>query len=99
MAAAVQKSTVAPADIPAAPAVSGAVVEALRVPAITLHAFCETPEVTSAMQSAVADRRMSRTHATVHPGGIDAALALYRKTATPDLILFESQVPAAQLYV
>jgi len=41
---------------------------------------------------------MSRTHGTVHPGGIDAALALYRKTATPDLILFESQAAADQLY-
>jgi pilus assembly protein CpaE len=74
-------------------------VEALRVPAITLHAFCETPELTAVMQSAVADRRMSRTHSTVHTGGIDAALALYRRTATPDLILFESQAAADQLYV
>jgi len=99
MPAAMQKSMAAPTDIPAAPAPPGPVVEALRVPAITLHAFCETPELTAAMQSAVADRRMSRTHATVHPGGIDAALALYRKTATPDLILFESQAAADQLYV
>lgn len=98
MAAAMHKSMAAPADMPAAPAVSGPVVEALRIPAITLHAFCETPELTSAMQSAVADRRMSRTHATVHPGGIEAALALYRRTATPDLVLFESRVPAAELY-
>jgi pilus assembly protein CpaE len=98
-ASAMQKLTAAPADIPAAPAVSGPVVEALRVPAITLHAFCETPDLTAAMQSAVSDRRMSRTHATVHPGGIDAALALYRKTATPDLILFESQVAADRLFV
>ena len=98
MMATIQKSSVPPADIPAAPAVSGSVVEALRVPAITLHAFCETPELTAAMQSAVADRRMSRTHSTVHPGGIDAALALYRRTATPDLILFESQAAADQLF-
>ncbi|MDP2375501.1 AAA family ATPase [Reyranella sp.] len=77
----------------------GRVVEMLPVPAITLHAFCETPEITVAMQTAVADRRMSRTHATVHSGGIDAALELYRKTATPDLVLFESHAEAAQLYV
>lgn len=77
----------------------GRVVEMLPVPAITLHAFCETPEMTAAMQTAVADRRMSRTHATVQPGGIDAALELYRKMATPDLILFESHAEAAQLYV
>jgi len=77
----------------------GRVVEMLPVPAITLHAFCETPAMTAAMQIAVADRRMSRTHATVQRGGIDAALELYQKTATPDLILFESHAEAAQLYV
>lgn len=84
---------------PLAEPFSGRVVEMLPVPAITLHAFCETPEMTAAMQTAVADRRMSRTHATVQPGGIDAALELYRKTATPDLVLFESHAEAAQLYV
>ncbi|MDP1909128.1 MAG: AAA family ATPase, partial [Hyphomicrobium sp.] len=73
------------------------VVEMMRVPAITLHAFCETPEMTTAMQTAVADRRMSATHATVQSGGIEAALELYRKTATPDLVLFESHAEAAQL--
>lgn len=74
-------------------------VEMLRIPAITLHAFCETPEVTAAMQTAVADRRMARTHATVHAGGIDAALKLYHNTATPDLVLFESHAGAAPLYL
>src|SRR5471030_424447 len=70
----------------------------LRVPAITLHAFCETPEITAAMQTAVADRRMSRTHTNVQPGGIAAALELYRRTATPDLVLFESHAGAGELF-
>lgn len=74
------------------------VVEMLRLPAITLHAFCETPEMTTAMETAVADRRMSPTHATVQQGGIETALEVYRKTATPDLVLFESHADAAQLY-
>jgi pilus assembly protein CpaE len=78
---------------------AGRVVEMLRVPAITLHAFCETSEITAAMQTAVADRRMSRTHATVQSGGIAAALELYRRTATPDLVLFESHAEAAELFV
>ena len=84
---------------PLAEPFKGRVVEMLPVPAITLHAFCETPEMTAAMQTAVSDRRMSRTHATVQSGGIDAALDLYRKTATPDLVLFESHAEAAQLFV
>jgi pilus assembly protein CpaE len=71
----------------------------LRVPAITLHAFCETPEIASALQTAVADRRMSRTHATVQSGGIAAALEFYSRTATPDLVLFESHADSAELFV
>jgi pilus assembly protein CpaE len=86
-----------PAPPPAAAAINS-VVEMLRVPAITLHAFCETAEMTAAMQTAVADRRMSATHATVQPGGVEAALELYRKTATPELVLFESHAEASQLY-
>ncbi len=90
---ATQKSAPPPAETPA-----GRVVEMLRVPAITLHAFGETAEVTAAMQTAVADRRMSRAHATVQPGGIVAALEQYGKTATPDLVLFESRANAAELF-
>jgi pilus assembly protein CpaE len=75
------------------------VIEMLRIPAITLHAFCETSAMTAAMETAVSDRRMSRTHATVQLGGIDAALELYRRTATPDLVLFETHADAGALYV
>ena len=78
---------------------AGRIIEMLRVPAITLHAFCETPEIMAAMQTAGADRRMSRTHASVQPGGLAAALELYRKTATPDLVLFESHAGAGELFV
>lgn len=59
---------------------SDCVVEMGRVPQITLHAFCDTPEMIGIMERTVTDRRMSRAHATVHPGGVAAALALYRKT-------------------
>lgn len=84
-------------SLPEAP--KSRVIEMLRVPAITLHAFCETPEMTLAMQTAVADRRMSAAHAIVQSGGVEAALELYRKTATPDLVLFESHAEASQLNV
>ena len=57
----------------------GHVVETLRVPHITLHAYCDTPEMIGTMERAVADRRMSRAHATIHPGGIAAAVDLYRQ--------------------
>ena len=75
------------------------IVDMLRVPAITLHAFCQTPEMNELLQAVVADRRMSRTHATVQSGGIAAALDRYGATATPDLVLFESNADAADLFV
>ena len=72
-------------------------VEMLRIPSITIHAFCDTPETTSAVERAVADRRMSRAQTTLHAGGIAAATDLYRRTASPNLVLVESRAPIAEL--
>ena len=77
---------------------SDCVVEILRVPQITLHAFCDTPEMIGTMERTVADRRMSRAHATVHPGGVGAALDLYRKTKSPNLVVIESRA-AVHLHI
>jgi len=73
-------------------------VEAVRIPPIVLHAFCETPETIGAMEKAIADRRMSRAHATLHPGGIAAAIDLYHHAASPGLVVIESRAPAAELH-
>jgi pilus assembly protein CpaE len=75
----------------------GRVVETLRVPHITLHAYCDTPEMIGTMERAVADRRMSRAHATIHPGGIAAAVDLYRQVASPNLLVIESRAAVADL--
>jgi pilus assembly protein CpaE len=75
----------------------GRVVETLRVPYITLHAYCDTPEMIGTMERAVADRRMSRAHATIHPGGIAAAVDLYRQAASPNLLVIESRAAIADL--
>jgi pilus assembly protein CpaE len=83
---------------PSLPEASGNIVEMLRVPAITLHAFCDTAETATALEAAAADRRMSRAHTTVQPGGIAAALEMYGKITTPDLVLFESRAGAAELF-
>jgi pilus assembly protein CpaE len=74
------------------------VVEMLRVPSITIHAFCDTPETIGAVERAIADRRMSRAHVTLHPGGIAAGINLYRRTASPNLVLIESQAVIAELH-
>jgi pilus assembly protein CpaE len=73
------------------------VVELLRVPSITVHAFCDMPETIGAMERAVADRRMSRAHVTLHAGGIAAGINLYRRTASPNLVLIESRAMIADL--
>jgi pilus assembly protein CpaE len=73
------------------------VIEVVRVPHITLHAFGDTPEIIAAMEKAVADRRMSRAHATVYPGGLAAAIEMYRRAAPPNLVVVESQATGADL--
>jgi pilus assembly protein CpaE len=75
----------------------GNVVETLRVPHITVHAYGDTPEMIGTMEKAVADRRMSRAHATVHPGGIAAAIDSYRNAVSPNLVLIESRAAGAEL--
>jgi pilus assembly protein CpaE len=80
----------------AAPAVSS--VETLRIPHITIHAFCETPSLVSAMERALTDRRISRASAKLHPGGITAAIDLYHKETSPNLIIVENRAPIAELY-
>jgi pilus assembly protein CpaE len=82
--------------VPAVPATSS--VETLRIPQITIHGFCETPSLISAMERAVADRRMSRASAKLFPGGITAAIDLYRKGTSPNLIIVENRAPIAELY-
>ena len=66
------------------------VVEMHRVPQITVHAFCDTPEMLTTMENLAADRRMVRTHAKVHRGGIAAAVAMYVEASSPNLVIVES---------
>ena len=73
-------------------------VETLRIPQITIHGFCETPSLISAMEDAVADRRMSRASAKLLPGGITAAIDLYHRETSPNLIIVENRAPIAELY-
>jgi pilus assembly protein CpaE len=75
----------------------GQVVESFRIPHITLHAYCDTPEMIGTMEQAVADRRMSRANATVRPGGIAAAIDRYRHEASPNLLVIESRAMGANL--
>jgi pilus assembly protein CpaE len=70
---------------------------AVRIPHITLHAFCHAAETASALAVAFADRRMSCVNATVHTGGIAAARDLYQRAVSPNLVLIESRADLNEL--
>lgn len=67
------------------------------LPRITLQAFCETPAISSAMQTAVADRRMDKAHARVQMGGPAAAVEAFRSAPTPNVIVLETVSEPASL--
>lgn len=70
----------------------------LRIPEITIRAFCETPEIIGVLQTAFADRRMSRARCSVELGGVAAAIDSQRRAASPNLLIIESRVEAVALY-
>jgi pilus assembly protein CpaE len=74
------------------------ILEMIRVPQITLHAFCETPDMITTIERALTDRRFSRSDACVHPGGISAAIAMYRQATSPNLVIIESRSAVAELH-
>lgn len=61
------------------------------VPRITIAAFCENPETGAVIQRAALDRRLSKTHVSVHMGGAVAAAEHYSDSPTPNLIIVESR--------
>jgi pilus assembly protein CpaE len=60
------------------------------IPRISIQAFCERPETADAIQVAAEDRRLIKTHVSVHMGGVQAAVAHYQESPTPNLIIIES---------
>ncbi len=83
----------------AAPRESAAVVsaEVRPIPRISIQAFCDTPELTAAIEAAAKDRRMARAHVKVQAGGITAAAEFYQAAATPNLIIVEARLPRDKL--
>lgn len=67
------------------------------LPRITLQAFCETPAVSAAMQTAIADRRMDKAHARIQMGGPAAAVEAFRSAPTPNIIILETVSDPAAL--
>ena len=68
------------------------------VPRISIHAFCETPSVTALLEKAAIDRRLSKTHLTMHMGGLPKAIDHFQSAATPNLILIEVLDQGSELF-
>ncbi len=60
------------------------------VPRISIHAFCETPDTTALLEKAAVDRRLTKTHLTVHMGGLAKAVDHFQTAATPNLVIVET---------
>jgi pilus assembly protein CpaE len=67
------------------------------IPRISIQAFCDDSHVADALQYASEDRRLSKTHVSVHMGGIAAAIAHYIDSPTPNLIIVDSGLKGTQL--
>ncbi len=61
------------------------------VPRISIEAFCEFPDTTAALQRAAADRRLSKAHLGIRPGGTAEAVDFFSKNPTPNLLIVETR--------
>ena len=68
------------------------------VPRISIHAFCEAPETTALLEKASVDRRLSKTHLTIHMGGLTKAVDHFQTAATPNLIILETLASGSEIF-
>lgn len=71
--------------------------KARPIPRISIQAFCEDASTAEALQAATADRRLAKSHVSVHMGGAPAAVAHYLESPTPNLIIVETTLPRPQM--
>src|SRR5438552_13101113 len=71
--------------------------KARPIPRISIQAFCEDPKTAEVLQAATVDRRLAKSHVSVHMGGAPAAVAHYLESPTPNLIIVETTLPRAQM--
>jgi pilus assembly protein CpaE len=76
---------------------SEALAKARPIPRISIQAFCEENDTAEALQVAAEDRRLSKTHVSLHMGGAPAAVAHYQESPTPNLIVIESSLARQQM--
>jgi len=71
--------------------------KARPIPRISIQAFCEDPRTAEVLQAATIDRRLAKSHVSVHMGGASAAVAHYLESPTPNLIIVETTLPRPQM--
>jgi len=69
----------------------------VRIPRITVHAFCDGADVAESIGAAARDRQMAKAQLSVRPGGIAAAIAHFREKPSPNLIVIETRLPGNEL--
>src|SRR3954471_22307939 len=67
-------------------------VKARPIPRISIQAFCEDASTAGVVQAAATDRRLAKSHVSVHMGGATAAVAHYHESPTPNLIVIETNL-------
>ncbi|SNY91825.1 pilus assembly protein CpaE [Cohaesibacter sp. ES.047] len=67
------------------------------LPRVSMHAFCESPQLLSTIESVANDRRMARVHVKAVSGGIRAATEFFSEAPTPNLILLEANMAYEEL--
>ena len=71
--------------------------KARPIPRISIQAFCENASTAGVLQAATGDRRLAKSHVSVHMGGASAAVAHYHESPTPNLIIIETTLPRTQM--
>jgi pilus assembly protein CpaE len=72
-------------------AAGGAMTQERPVPRISIAVFCDTKDTLTSVESAAADRRLSKAHIAVNPGGVSGAMCFFALKQTPDLLIVETQ--------
>jgi pilus assembly protein CpaE len=69
---------------------------ARTIPRASIMAFCEDQDTAAVIQKAADDRRFAKARVAVHMGGVQAAVAFYKNSPTPNVILIESLLDRSQ---
>ena len=68
------------------------------IPRIDIESFCTTGPMATAIQESAYDRRMARTSIAVAMGGTKRAVEIYEESATPHLLIVETNETGLEVF-